>query len=87
LLRKEDQDLIKSQLNALEQKGFPKSRKARSRDDAFWHFQILEKEEEKMEIFFKGHEIETITGFTTVKRGHGRTTVNIKLHQDSITVV
>jgi len=62
MLRKEDQDSDQISVKSLEQKcGFPKSPKARSRDDAFRHFQIL-KRRRKMK-FFKVMKSETITGF------------------------
>lgn len=61
---KEDQDLIKSQLIALEQKGFLKAEK-QDREEMLIALSMSELEGEKE--FFKAMKSETITGFTTVK--------------------
>lgn len=61
---KEDQDLIKSQLNALEQKGFLKAEK-REREAMLMVLSISENEADIE--FFKTMKSETIMGFTTVK--------------------
>jgi hypothetical protein len=61
---KEDQDLIKSQLNALEQKGFLKAEK---QDRETMLLALSESEKEEENEFFKVMKSETITGFTTVK--------------------
>lgn len=61
---KEDQDLIKTQLIALEKRGFLKAEK-QVREEMLMALSESEKEEEKE--FFKVMKSETITGFTTVK--------------------
>lgn len=61
---KEDQDLIKAQLIALEKRGFLKAEK-QVREEMLMALSESEKEEEKE--FFKAMKSETITGFTTVK--------------------
>lgn len=61
---KEDQDLIKTQLTALEKKGFLKAEK-QDREAILMALSVSKNEDEKE--FFEVMKSETITGFTTVK--------------------